>query len=136
MRPLRVAFQRNPLSVASRMPAATSSAPTGAGSGGQSAGPADDAAEAATGAAAAGSVRANGPGASSASGPAASPPASPARQRPAHSHSSTCCSIAPNREWLSLPFISMRITSPNCRKPVFASPCSIVSIARFSAMQL
>ena len=46
------------------------------------------------------------------------------------------CSMAPNRLWPSLPFISIRIVSPNFMNSVDGLPSWMVSIARFSAMQL
>ena len=47
----------------------------------------------------------------------------------------TFCSIAPNRLWPWPSFISIRMVSPNCMNGVCGLPPSIVSIARFSAMQ-
>ncbi len=43
--------------------------------------------------------------------------------------------MAPKIEAPVAPNISMRTTSPNCRKGVFGAPCSMVSIARTSARQ-
>ncbi len=48
----------------------------------------------------------------------------------------TVWSMAPNRFWPSRPFISMRIVSPYRMKPVEGWPSCMVSMARFSAMQL
>ena len=41
------------------------------------------------------------------------------------------CSIAPNTLMPSVPFISMRIVSPNFMNSVFGAPNSIVSIAEY-----
>ena len=48
----------------------------------------------------------------------------------------TVCSIAPNTLCPSAPCISMRMVSPWRMKGVCGAPPSIVSMARFSAMQL
>jgi hypothetical protein len=46
------------------------------------------------------------------------------------------CSIAPNTLCPSAPFISIRIVSPNFMNSVEGWPSWMVSMARFSAMQL
>jgi hypothetical protein len=46
------------------------------------------------------------------------------------------CSIAPNKLSPFCPFISMRMVSPNFMNSVAGLPSRMVSIARFSAMQL
>ena len=46
------------------------------------------------------------------------------------------CSIAPNKLSPFWPFISMRMVSPNFMNSVEGLPSRMVSIARFSAMQL
>ena len=48
----------------------------------------------------------------------------------------TFCSIAPKTLCPSLPFISIRMVSPNFMNSVAGLPSWMVSMARFSAMQL
>ena len=67
----------------------------------------------------------------------------PARQAPpgcadaAHSAGSTMFwSMAPKMLWPSLPFISMRMVSPKRMNSVLGAPSWMVSMQRFSAMQL